>query len=299
MANRIGFVEIDASGADSGTQAITVPAAADLAVAHYHYWEGAETAGAPAFDINSVGFTSSAHVDSTADVVAVGSQRLANPATGAQTFAWNWGGAGGARSEGGNIIVAFYEDSDTADPIRATDSDRATGGNGVSATVTSVLSDEVMASCQRFTGGNPAIDGTTFVNNSTVNSEVYDASDVTAGASSTTVNMTNENYSSIIADSIRDVPAGTTESLNAATWAVFTGPPLTDIQDVNEAVLAAAWATFAGQLLTDVQDVDEALTAGVWAGFQGRTLTESGGGGSPPSTMHCTFPRRCGVVLPS
>lgn len=206
VASRTGTaVQIDASGATSGTSSsFTVPANCTLIIAQWHYWDSNSNVAMSSLSIDGDAFTLDVNVADTGNVAGRGTASLQNPSTGTQTLAWNWG-SGGARAEGGKIILTFITGNASVNPIRDTDSAGATSTTSVAATVDSETTDIIIASCQSFSsGGPPAIDGTVYINNASLNDEVYDASEVAGSATSTTVNMTGESSSSIVAVSIKE-----------------------------------------------------------------------------------------------
>ena len=229
MPSRTGTAsQVDASAGD-GSTSVTVPADCDFVVAFWMHWDDNAGSTISGLTLNSVSFTIQSQLAEGAvtDESGVGVATLANPATGSQTFAWTWS-AGGARTEGGGIFLVYVKDHNSGDAVRAAGTDAATLTTGVSVTLATETTDLLLAACQRYTGGNPALDGTVFINDVTVNSEVYDVSEVTPSATSTTVNMTNENFSSMAAVSLKQAVGGGGAASNFANKSfiesLFTRP---------------------------------------------------------------------------
>jgi hypothetical protein len=198
-------VQIDASGAGSGSGSHTIPADCNLVVAHWAHFDSNGGTTLATLTLNGVSFLpAKAEIEegSITDASGHGVAILVNPATGSQTVAWAWSG-GGARTEGGWIVLVFYKDANTGDPFRAADVDVQVSTNNCSVTISSDPTDIISAACQSF-NANPSLDGSVFINDVTLNSERYDVSDVTpSGGASTTVNMTGEAYSSMSAISLK------------------------------------------------------------------------------------------------
>lgn len=219
-AQRTGTpIAVDASAGNGNTN-ISVPADAILLVAFWDHWDGNAGSQLSGLTLNGAAFTERAELaeGATFDESGVGVATLASPATGTQNLAWTWS-AGGARSEGGRIYVIPVKGNDTSNPVRDADVNVTTGATDLSVTIDSAVTDLVLAMCQRFTGGNPDLAGTEFVDNVTLNSHVYDVGEITPGATSTTVTMTGEEYSSMVAISIRSA-AGSTLACDQGTYAL-------------------------------------------------------------------------------
>lgn len=198
--------QVDASGGN-GSTSVTVPADATAVVAFWAHWDGNANSTLSSLTLNGVSFAIQSQLAEghVSDHSGCGVATLVNPATGSQTFAWTWS-AGGARSEGGWIVLVYIKGCDTTSLVRSSGLNTNTDGTDVSVTITTQSTDLVLAAAQKYnTGGaNPILDGTVFIDNASVNSHLYDVSTVTAGASSTTVAMTGEYFSSIAAIAIRE-----------------------------------------------------------------------------------------------
>lgn len=211
VAERTGTAStVRADGSDNSSTSVTVPSDATAVVALYNYWDNNTNAGAPTFSINSVNMTSQAHIGDVSDKPAVGVQTLANPATGSQTFAWDWGGASGARAEGGTIYLVYVKGVDTSDLVRDAQADSEASDPAPTVTINSNTSDLVIAEGSAYTGTDPGTDGTQFIDNDDYNSVACDVTEVTAGASTTTVDLTNHYYSTIVAISLKEGSSGAT-----------------------------------------------------------------------------------------
>jgi hypothetical protein len=115
------------------------------------------------------------------------------PGTGTQTLAWTWSN-GGARTEGGGIFVVWVKGQDATTPVRDLDANQGQSSDTTNVTIDSNATDLVLAMGMA-TGVDPGLNGTVFINSAVINSEDYDLSQITAGASSTTAQNTSHNYS--------------------------------------------------------------------------------------------------------
>lgn len=205
MPSRTGTAsQVDASGGN-GSTTVTVPAGANLAVAMWAHYDNGTNSTLSTLTLNGVGFTipTQIAVNAAGGLTGTGVAYIENPATGSQTLAWTWSN-GTARLEGGWIAVTYVADANIGDAVRDSDATAQSGSNNTTLTLTTDSTDLVLAAAQSF-DTNPALDGTVYINNVTVNSEVYDASEVTAGSGSTTINMTNEAFSSMAAIALKAV----------------------------------------------------------------------------------------------
>lgn len=198
--------EVDAS-AGNGSTSVTVPSDATAVIAFADHWDDNGSSTLSGLTLNSVSFIERSQVAEVSDQNGVYVGTLVNPSTGTQTLAWTWS-AGGARTEGGKIVLIYVKGVDTADLVRASAVDTATNTDNVTVTVSSSTTDLVLAFAESFTPTNPAIDGTVFINNSALNSHIYDVSEIAGATTSVTVNMTNESFSSMAAISIKEVAGG-------------------------------------------------------------------------------------------
>jgi hypothetical protein len=208
--------QVDAS-ASSGSASVTVPSDATGVVAFWGHWSNNNNSTLSTLTLNSVSMLpakSEIAEGATTDEIGVGAAFLASPSTGSQTLAWAWS-AGGARVEGGEIVLVYVKDLHASTPYRAAATDVGTGSGDVSVNVSSETTDLLLAwAVNSPGGGNPGIDGTVFINNGTVNGEIYDASEVTPNATSTTVNMTGEQYAGMAAITLQEaVSQGTSRAI--------------------------------------------------------------------------------------
>lgn len=214
MPSRTGTAsQVDAS-AGNGSTSVTVPADATMAVAFWSHWDGNAGETLSGLTLGGNAFTTQSQLaeGATADESGVGVAVLTSlPGTGSQTLAWTWS-AGGARTEGGEIVVVWIKGHNTSTPVRAAGVDAATVSNNVAVTISSETTDLLLAFAEDFSDTNPALDGTVFINNAVVNSHSYDVSEVTPSAGSTTVNMTSERYSAMAAISLPVAAAGGSSS---------------------------------------------------------------------------------------
>lgn len=116
---KVAFIsdEVVTSSADSGSASITVPADCDCAVIIACGWTGGARVLMPmtTASINSVNSTSAQSSNDNA-FEKIDLRYLVNPATGAQTFAWDFGDTG-AITEGAIFIIAYFKNVDDAAPI--------------------------------------------------------------------------------------------------------------------------------------------------------------------------------------
>lgn len=207
--------QIDASGGN-GSTSVTVPADCNGIVAMWSHWDGNGGSSLSSLTLNGVSFTEHAELaeGATTDESGVGVATLMSPATGSQTVAWTWSG-GGARSEGGEIVLVFYKDCNTSDPVRAASVNAAVDVNAADTSVGSTAStDLVVGFYQVFDGaGTAAISGVTaFINNATLNSHLYDVGDASGLTGTVTIgNIGTDYYSAAAAISLKESTGGATD----------------------------------------------------------------------------------------
>jgi hypothetical protein len=177
-----------------------------LVVAFWSFWAGNAGRTMSSLTINGAGFTIDTQLadGATADEAAIGVAHLASPATGSQTFAWVYTGAG-AMSEGGEIVLVYYTGANISDPVRASAVDaRLTTGVPAATIGSTATSDRVVGFAESFTGTNPTITGVTaLINDVTVNSHVYDVGDDTGLSGSVTVGNSTPAFSTAAAISLK------------------------------------------------------------------------------------------------
>lgn len=246
MATRTGTPSQVNASAGNGSTSVTVPAAANLVVAFWSHWDENAGSSLATLTLNGVGFTIASQLaeGATNNESGVGVARLASPATGSQTLAWTWS-AGGARTEGGEIVLVYVQDGNISDPVRAGSTDANTGAGDVTVTVGSVTTDLVLAFAGSTSPTAPAINGTVFINDATLNGQIYDVSEVTAGASSTVVTMTGENNSAMAAISLKTSGLTLSPATGLATLTGFA-PNLT----------ASASAALSGTIISATTETD-------------------------------------------
>lgn len=202
--------QVDGSAA-SGSTSVTVPADCNLVVAFWAHWDGNAGSTLSTLTLNGVSIlTDSTQLaeGATTDEPGIGVGILANPSTGSQTLAWAWS-AGGARAEGGEIVLVYVKDANLSDIYRARGLDAQTFHNNCSVTLATETTDLLLAFAESFDPSTPALDPTEFITNQLLNLHRYCASQVTPSATSTTVNMTGEEYSSMAAISLKQFVGGT------------------------------------------------------------------------------------------
>lgn len=217
MPSRTGTAsQVDASGGD-GSTSVTVPADATAAVAFWAQYDGTSaneylatlTLGGNAFTIQEQINEGS---QSPADNTGTGVATLTNlPGAGAQTLAWTYN-AGGARQEGGGLLIVWAKDVNLADLVRDTACAAANGGFPLmlqSVDLTTASDDLVLGFIQSYSQ-DPIISGATteFVNDWVVNLEHYDAGEFAPEVdNTTTITHTYGNYSTIAAISLKAATA--------------------------------------------------------------------------------------------
>jgi hypothetical protein len=195
--------QVDGSGGN-GSTGVTVPADCTLVVAFFSSWDGNSGATVSALSLNGTPLVIAAQLADghVTDANMVGVASLASPPTGTPTFAWTYS-AGGARSEGGEIILVYVKDDDG---LRDGGVDSDEGGNAVAVTLDTETDDLLLVFAESIDGGGPpVITGatTTFIDDAALNSHEYDVGEVAPGAVSTTVNMTGESYSAMACASVK------------------------------------------------------------------------------------------------
>ena len=209
---------IDASGGNGNTGAtIDVPATTMLAIAFWSHWDNNGGSTLSGLTHNGASFTlQQLSEGAVSDENGIGVGYLLNPTVADnQTIAWTWS-AGGARAEGGEIVVVWVTGAHATVPIRDRDNTAATDTTDVSLTIDSSTTDLILAFCQNYvTGGPPVADTTgssesTFIDNGATNNHEYDVRSAVGAVTSTGISMTGEYYSSMSAVSIIVADAGGT-----------------------------------------------------------------------------------------
>jgi hypothetical protein len=144
----------------------------------------------------------------------------------------------------------------------------------VSVTVTTIATDLVLAFAKSL--GTPVTDGTEYIDNGTINTHVYDLTEVTAGAASTTVNMTGEEFSAMVAIALRKQTIVVVKTIG--TTGTFSTPQLWE--DGAPASLTTAEKSAATTFLVAAFVQGESLTF-VGSGATGKLIdTDSTGAGT-------------------
>lgn len=229
----ISATQVNANAA-SGTASVTVPTGCTAAVIQWAHWDnnGGSTlnlasctlpvgASATAFTTAGTQLAEGAATDES----GTGSAYVLNPDVGAsKTFAWAWS-AGGARAEGGKIIISWIQDANTSDFFRACANNATTATNNCNVTVASETDDLLLVMAQSYVTGDPDITGdTNIINNGTQTNEEYDLGTVTPSATSTTVEMTGEYYSTMTAITLKATVAGPAPTPHSPFGIMFYGP---------------------------------------------------------------------------
>jgi hypothetical protein len=192
---------VDISGGD-GSDTITVPGDANLAVAYFSHHDGSAESTLASLELNSVAFTivrqnaEGNFQDNTGGGIAV----LANPSTGSQTIEWAFS-AGGARTNGGALYVVYVKDADLSDIYRDVVLCAVSAAEPCAVNVVSLEDDLGLAFAT--TNGTPVLDGTVFIDDDVINNRTTDASEITLSDGTTGINMTGENYPHMAAIVIR------------------------------------------------------------------------------------------------
>lgn len=201
-ASRTGTpVQVDGS-AGNGSVSVTVPADATAVIAFWTQYVADTNEVVTGLTLNGSAFTIQSQLSESSSGAGVGVATLASPATGVQTFAWTYT-ANNARTEGGFFQLVWVKGVETSNLVRGASTDQDLVGNNVTVSVTTEPGDLLLALGSSFTPTNPALDGTVFLNDQSLNLHIYDVSEIATSAGSTVVNMTNESHSTMAAVSLR------------------------------------------------------------------------------------------------
>lgn len=213
------------ASAASGSTSVTVPADCTAAIAFWAHFNALGTSTLSTKTLGGNAFTTESEIATkspTATSVGVGVASLTNlPGTGSQTFAWAWSDSD-ARDEGGGIFIVWVKDVDTTSLVHHAQTGNSGGSTNLSVTVNTDTTDLLLAFCESFTGTNPGLDATVFLNDVAINSEVYDLSQITPGSPTTAVNMTGESDSAMAAISLKTA-AVVTQTLRPDADTTTTG----------------------------------------------------------------------------
>jgi hypothetical protein len=191
-----------------------VPTGANYVVAFFSHWDDNGGSSLASLELNGAAFAfvSQTPEGDTTNENGQGVAVLATPATGEQTLAWAWS-AGGARSEGGEIILVYIADANIGDAVQGADDDANTETNPAAVTLTTADTDLVLAFAANFTdvGGDPdpdpGLNGSEFLDGE-LNSHNYELAEIAAGDGSTAVTMTAGRYPSLAAIALKVAVAG-------------------------------------------------------------------------------------------
>lgn len=238
--------QIDASGAGSGSTSVNVPADCNLIVAFWSHWDNNGNTTLSTLSLGGNDFLpalSELAEGAATDELGVGVAILVNPPTGAQNVSWAWS-AGGARQEGGLIVLVYYKDGNTSDPYRAVATDAQTFSNPPSATVANTAAtDLVVGFTSTYAGaGNPVITGVTaFIDNATLNSHIHDVGDATGLTGNVTVSNSNPDYSVAAAISLKESVSGggpqflrPSSDISTGAWQPNPSSPATLYDKIDE-----------------------------------------------------------------
>lgn len=214
LARITGGVEVAVNAnAASGSTSVAVPATATYVVAFWNHYDAGAGDTLATLTLNGVSMLP-AVVELNdgqlgADQAGCGIADLAAPATGSQTLAWAWG-AGGARTAGGGIYLVFFEGTVPGGVVRDADATTSNGSTEAQLTLTSELSDIVIAMAFNDVG-TVAVTGASavLVDENTQTGHTTDIAVVPAGSGSplasgfTLIDMTGENWGGLAAIALR------------------------------------------------------------------------------------------------
>lgn len=209
--------QVDCSAA-SGSTSVTVPTGCNLVVAFWSHWHNNSNSTLSTLTLggsNMLPALAELAEGATFNEPGVGVAILVNPPTGAQTLAWAWSDSA-ARTEGGGVFLVYYQDANTSDPYRAVAVDAQTGTTQPAATINSTASDDRVVgfteNSNPSTNPTPTITGVTAViNNTTINTHVYDVGDATGLTGNVTVGNSTPDHSAAAAISLKASAGATIE----------------------------------------------------------------------------------------
>lgn len=190
MPNILSNVLVNMSAGD-GNQNVTVPAGCDGIVACWDNYEGAgNNTSLATLTLNAVTFSFESQVNSgvSGDIAGCGVAIIENPATGLQNVAWTWS-SGGARSGGGALRLVFLEETNIGNAVRDSGAVAEQFSDAPSIDLTTETTDLVIGFGSSFSDAI-ALTPTEFVTQTDTNGMDHAMTEVTAGATTTTVTMT-------------------------------------------------------------------------------------------------------------
>lgn len=126
MPTQVGSVIQVQGAATTGSDSITIHAEATCLVLFVFQYSGGVSNTLDFADLNLVDFTLLVNTAEGGGIQGRVIGVLLNPATGSQTFAWEWFNA---TNEGGGFVIIQYKDVDLAAAVRDSDSDGVTADN--------------------------------------------------------------------------------------------------------------------------------------------------------------------------
>lgn len=215
MASVTGTAEAFDCKAASGSVTATVPADAVAVAAFWSHFDGngGSTLGTLTLGGNSFVTQSEIAEGAATDESGVGvAVCLTLPGTGSQTLSWAWS-AGGARSEGGGIILVYVKDVDNSSLANLVIAAATNSTIGASSTPVSVATESLclpIGFAQAF-GGDPALTGADVIvidNYTQPNGEHSDCGYSTSFTNPEDYNAGSPDYSTTAAISLRNGTGG-------------------------------------------------------------------------------------------
>ena len=297
--SRTGSVTNIQNSADNGSQSVTVPSDATLAVLTIEGYNSSRTKISGFTSLTLGGNTMTlrvSQVDGGTDGDQCGIFTLTNPPTGSQTLSWNWGGST-SWADGGQINVAYYKGVNTSNPIGSTGGGTANpAGTSASAntpasagTLTASSGDAITAVAYYSGGGtgNFSWSGVSSVNNLAYNSsggsyaETFPSGNTAVSAS---MNV-SANFVTISAAVIKaatagnSAPAAPTLSLPASSATGVSTFPQFQFRttDADGDYLRYEIVLYQSNCSTVVRDIDQTADQTGWSGQDQQTGTAYGG----------------------
>lgn len=226
MATPISAVLIDGSGGNDSIT-VNVPATCTGIAAFSSHWDGDSNSSLATLTLDGDSFTREDFLANNSTDSAVSAWLLENPSTGnGLTLAWTFS-AGGARSEGGGIVLVFLSDVNTGDALRAADVNQAATTTPAPVSGTCEVGDTVLVFAQRFDSANaePAAitDVLSYVlQDEFLNSESYSVGTIAAASPTVTATMDEWDYSTMALLVFKPAVAGDHSASGAATLGALT-----------------------------------------------------------------------------
>lgn len=145
MPSRTGTQATVQSSANSGSASVTVPADCTGIAVFFSGWQSSVASlTLTSMSIGGAPITIDQNLVSSGDAACIGVGHIINPATGNQTFSWDWSGSSSV-SQGGTFHLVFLKDVNVADPI--SDHDAITSATNGPLTISVTLSTETTDYC--------------------------------------------------------------------------------------------------------------------------------------------------------